>query len=609
MLGLKEKSRMAPTGIRESTNYYIMDDVYIRNFLVIALPSEFGLGMLSYYTSNPNIKVYCRTKYLKMDISVPLNKEYKEKEREWKKTKDIELKERLATQLIGMQEYIRDLVANNDKTLNLVLIFSARGNSLEELSETSKDLKSELQMHGFKITALSMQQQDLFKYTSPLFIDTNMSETLQYNIGVPITTRSFAGMWPYTFQTMKDDRGFLFAREKNNSGVIIWDPMLYMHDKAKSVSENRLTSNIGIIGASGFGKTTDSNLIVRNFIRRKINIVSVDPENKNAYLTKKYGGTYIKWGSKGNQINIFDLKPISVEEDEEDINPYDTELAIYNVIDEFKNMLRLYKPSIREDTLDIISEIVIKMYKRFNITFDTDFKTLNVTDYPILSDFDKQCEMEQESCTDEKHKRYLNALDDLRMKLKPMLKEHKYYFDGHTTISRESLEGRNILAFGTRILFNKSKELRDALNYIMFSYIKSLCLDESIPSATIFAETHLYLLEGKAAEELAIIWRRSRKYKNCAVFDTQEPADLKNNLISVHGTAIMNNSTYLIIKHLEKDAINSLDGLITLTDSEKDSIAEFGRGDALFITGKKHMMINVLATEKELEEFDPDAII
>ena len=187
-------------------------------------------------------------------------------------------------------------------------------------------------MHGFKITALSMQQQDLFKYTSPLFIDTNMSETLQYNIGVPITTRSFAGMWPYTFQTMKDDRGFLFAREKNNSGVIIWDPMLYMHDKAKSVSENRLTSNIGIIGASGFGKTTDSNLIVRNFLRRKINIVSVDPENKNAYLTKKYGGTYIKWGSKGNQINIFDLKPISVEEDEDDVNPYDTELAIYNVM-------------------------------------------------------------------------------------------------------------------------------------------------------------------------------------------------------------------------------------------------------------------------------------
>ena len=64
-----------------------------------------------------------------------------------------------------------------------------------------------------------------------------------------------------------------------------------------------------------------------------MNIVWVDPENKNAYMTKKYGGTFIKWGAKGNQINIFDLKSISIDEEEEAVNPYDAELAIYNVID------------------------------------------------------------------------------------------------------------------------------------------------------------------------------------------------------------------------------------------------------------------------------------
>lgn len=609
MNNLRYKSRMAPTGILEKENYYLMGDVYIRNYLVTALPPIFGLGMLSYYTSNPNIKVYCRTNPIKMDIATPLNKEYKEKKNEWKKTKDLELKQRLESQMAGLEEYIADLVANNDKTLNLILIFSVRGNTLEELKDISKDLKAELKMNGFKIEPLMMQQVDLFKYTVPLFISNDMTNTMKYNIGVPITTKSFAGMWPYTFQTMKDDKGFLFAREKNNSGVILWDPLLYIHDKKKSVQESRLTSNIAILGKSGFGKTTDADLIIRYLIRMKMNIVWVDPENKNAYVTKKYGGTYIKWGAKGNQINLFDLKPISVEEDEDDVNPYDTELAIYNVIDEFKNVLCLYKPSIRDDTLDVISEIVIKMYEQFNITFETDFRHLKATDYPIMSDFDKQCEIEQEAIQETtKHSKKLEALDDLRMKLKPMLKEHKYYFDGHTSVSTQ-LDGRNILSFGTRILFNKSKELMNSLNYIMFSYIKALCLNEEIPSATVFAETHLYLLEGKSAEEMAIIWRRSRKYKNCAVLDTQEPADLNNNLIAVHGKAIMNNSTYKIIKHLEKDAINSLDGVISLTDSEKDAIEEFERGDALFIAGKKHMMINVLATEKELEEFDPDAII
>lgn len=608
MNNIKEKSRMAPTGIVEKDTYYIMGDMYIRNFLVTALPSEFGLGMLSYYTSNPNIKVYVKTTPLKLNIVKPLNKEYKEKNNEWKKTKDIELKQRLETQLVGLQDYIADLVANNDKTLNFVLVFAVHGYSLEELTDNSKELKATLKMDGFKIEALLMQQLELFKFVSPLFIESTMSTTMQDNLGVPITTKSFAGMWPYTFETTKDEKGFIFAREKNNSGVILWDPLLYMHDKVKSVLENRLTSNIAILGKSGVGKTTSANLILRYLIRRKMNIVWVDPENKNAYLTKKYRGTYIKWGSKGNQINMFDLHPISIDEDDEDVNPYDTELAIYNVIDTFKNVLRLYKPNIKDDTLDIISELVIKMYKRFNITFDSDFRSLKNTDFPVLNDLDIQCKIEQESIKNEnKNRKKLDALDDLRLKIKPMMTEHKYYFDGHTTISN-NLEGRKILSFGTKILFNKSLELRNSLNYIMFSYIKSLCLDETVPSATVFAETHLYLLEGKAAEEMAIIWRRSRKYMNCAVLDTQEPADLNNDLIAVHGRAIMNNSTYKIIMHLEKDAIKSLEGVITLNDNEKETVEYFGRGDALFISGNKHMTINVLATQKELDEFEPNEV-
>ena len=98
---------------------------------------------------------------------------------------------------------------------------------------------------------------------------------------------------------------------------------------------------------------------------------------------------------------------------------------------------------------------------------------------------------------------------------------------------------------------------------------------KNISFATVFGETHMYLLEGLAASELAVIWRRSRKYMNCAILDTQEPADLNNDLIAIHGKAIMNNSTYKIIKHLEKDAIFSLSEVMTLTDTEKEAIETF----------------------------------
>lgn len=607
MWNRKQKSRIAPQPIQEKDNYYKIGNTYIRNLVVTQLPPEFGLGMLSYYTSNPNIKVYVKTSQLKMDISVPLNKEYKEKENEWKKTKDIELKERLENQLVSMNEYIRDIVANNDKTLNVTMVFSIKADTKEQLEDNYLELRSTLRMDGFKVEALSMGQLDLFKYTTPLFTSTGFSATLEDNLGVPITTKSFAGMWPYTFETMKDKKGFLFAREKNNSGVIIWDPFLYLNDKAKAQERNTLAANIVIFGKTGSGKTTTEDLILRDYIKKKIKLIWTDPENKNQYLTKKYGGTFIKWGSKKSRINIFDLKPITVDEDEDEVDPYDTELAIYNVIDEFKNVIRLYKPKIADDTLDVISETIVELYKRFKIDFETDFRSKTYEDYPTLSDFDKQCEIEQVKYeNDPKAKRKLDAYDDLRMKIKPMLIEHKYYFDGHTTIGIEQ-EGRDILSFGTKILLSKPKELRDAMNYIMFSYIRSICLDENVVSASAFGEASSYLLEGKAAEEIATIYRRSRKYRNSAILDTQEPQDLNNSLIKVHGSAIMNNATYKIIMQLEKKAISHLDELITLNDSEIDVIEMFGMGEALFIAGDKHMTVNVLATEKELEEMDPVA--
>ncbi|MFV0380759.1 MAG: VirB4 family type IV secretion system protein [Breznakia sp.] len=602
-----KQSRLAPQSIIESADHYHIGENYIRNFLVTELPNEFGLGMLSYYTSNPSIKVYIKTNILKMDISIPLNKEYKEKENEWKKTKDIDLKERLGNQLASMNEYIREVVANNDKTLNITIVFSIKASTKEDLMDLTQELKSTLRLDGFKIENLLMGQLDLFKFTTPIFSSNGFSKTLEANIGVPITTKSFAGMWAYTFETLKDANGFLFAREQNNSGVILWDPFLYLNTPEVARQSNRLSANIVVFGKTGSGKSTSVNLFIRDLIKKRILLIWADPENKNKYLTQKYGGTFIKWGSKGNQINIFDLKPITIDEDEEEVNPYDTELSIYNVIDEFKNVMRLYKPNIQDDTLDVISDIVINMYERHNINFTTDFKPLKYSDYPILSDFDEQCIIEQKKYeNDAKAQRKLDALNDLRLKIKPMLTEHKFFFDGYTTI-KENYNEYPILAFGSKILGNKSQELRDAMNYIMFSFIKSAALNESFQSATVFGEASSYLLEGRSAEEIATVYRRSRKYKNSAVLDTQEPQDLNNDLIKVHGSSIMNNSTYKLVMQLEKKAIKHLDDLIHLNENELDLIESFTMGEGLFVCGDRHIGISVLATDKELKEMDPVA--
>lgn len=592
------KSLIAPIGISEKKNYYIMNDQYIRNYLVTRLPEVFSLGMLSYHTGNPNIKVFTKTDMLDMDIAASLRKELKEKEEMHRKSRDEILRSRLEKEVESIRNYIQEITYLGDRTLNVIIVFSISADSLEKLNSLSKDLVSDLRLGSIFVTPLLFHQLDLMKELSPLFIQNDFSPTVKRNLGVPITSLSFAGMWPYTFQTLKDKNGFIYARERHSSGMILWNPMLYLEDKNAAVEQNRLSANIVIVGGTGSGKTTDIQLIIRNMIKNKYKIVWQDPEDKNERLTKKYGGTYVKWGEKGSRINIFDLKPVTVDEDSQSkTDPYNTKVAIYNVIDEFKSVLRLYKPNISDTTVDIVSELVIELYQRKGITFETNFRPLVATDYPILSDFNRllidKIELSKLEATS--NTKMIDALEDLKMKISPMLIEHEYFFDGHTTIQFD-----NILSFGTRVLFNKPIELRNALNYIMFSFIKALCLNPNIKSATIFDEAHMYLNEGKAAEEVSTIWRRARKYSNVSVIGTQETKDFDFN----YGKAIFNNSPYKIIKFLQKDAITSLKNFINLNENEVKSIESFKRGDALFVAGNQRFEVSVILTDKEQFEFE-----
>ena len=134
-------------------------------------------------------------------------------------------------------------------------------------------------------------------------------------------------------------------------------------------------------------------MIIRNFIERKIKTVWIDPENKNRMLTKKYSGTYIDWGQNGNIINPFDLKPRSSDEDLTDADMWDTEMAIYDVIDEIKTIFKSLYPDIDVEQLAIVSQLVLASFDAVGIKKDVQtqkypsFQNMNLTDMPTFTTF------------------------------------------------------------------------------------------------------------------------------------------------------------------------------------------------------------------------------
>lgn len=607
-----QKQKLAPYSFKRRDRELIISDKFVRTFLVTKLPPRIGFGLLSSYLQGSDIKIRIMTNTLKYDLTKPLKNDLKQKEKQYEKASDPTLKKKLEKAIEELEEHVNEAVYDNAKSLDMFMTLTVENYSLEDLNDDCAKLKSEFAQEELLIQDISLVQQNLYKLTSPLFVSSGLNKDLMWNFGLPITTRNYATMWPYNFITLKDKYGFLLGFEKNNGGVIRFDPNIYNTQLDIARASNRLNGNITIFGASGFGKSTLINKFVRYFIRMHRHLVWIDPDNKNYNMIRKFGGDFVHWGVPGNIINIFDLKAITNDDEDEVIDEkmvYDTKIAIANVISDFKQIMTYLHPDIKEKvaySLTEIGDIIYKVYENKGIKEDISFKYLKVTDYPILSDLVKVIEEEIELSEGVKK----DKLVDLRSFINIMIVDNAHFFDGHTTVDLSN----EIIGYGTKALKEQPLGVRTALNHIMFKQAWSIC-SSMTDSAFVVDEGQEYVLEGDSAKEVSTASRRSRKYNNIFVYGSQEANDLASDVmingvaLSTHGKAIINNSAYKFIMGLEKGAIESLTKLIELNDTEKDFLISTGgkikMGDALFIGGSKRIPIQIFASDRELHEMDP----
>ena len=194
-----------------------------------------------------------------------------------------------------------------------------------------------------------------------------------------------------------------------------------------------------------------------------------------------------------------------------------------------------------------------------------------------------------------------DIMERLEIKIRPLTKELKYYFDGHTTISGN----KHFIVFNIKELMNSEANVRNALFFNVLKYAWSLCLNKNENTILSVDEAHV-LLSGNntlGADFLAQVQRRSRKYNTGTIFITQQPTDFCDPAVFVQGKAIFDNASYYLVMGLKKQAAEDLSRLIDLNDNERESIKRYTQGEALFICGSRRMRINVVASEQELDSF------
>ena len=379
-----------------------------------------------------------------------------------------------------------------------------------------------------------------------------------------------------------------------SGGVILFNQFLYQVRK----ESNRNNANMIILGTSGSGKSTAAKLVLRSHIRNGCQIVAIDPENELEEMTKMFGGDTIDIG-KGGEFGLINPLEVIIDADEEEISQGLGYTVLTRTLQSLRAFMKYYDPSIEEDVLNMFSEIVQDTYKRFGIDFNTDFTNFTSADYPTFSDVYATVKGRLLSITEQTREK--DIIQRLELKIRPLTRELKFYFDGKTTITSDS----DFLVFNIKEFMNSDTNIRNALFFNILKYAWGLCLDVDVNTILMVDEAHVLLSNNneQGADFLAQVQRRARKYNTGTIVITQQPSDFSNPGVITQGKAIFDNSSYYLVMGLKKQAVEDLSLLIDLNENEKDSIKRYSQGEALFVCGNRRMRINGVVTKDELETF------
>ena len=350
-----------------------------------------------------------------------------------------------------------------------------------------------------------------------------------------------------------------------------------------------------ILGSSGSGKSTAAKLLLRSHFRNEYKVIAIDPEGELEDMCKAFNGDFINIG-RGGEYGMINPLEVVLDGDDE-LGVANANSILTRTLASLKTFMVYYSPGIEEDVLTLFSDVVQDTYKRFNIDFDSDFTQFTSADYPTFDDVYATIRGRLLSMPEKTRER--DIMERLELKIRPLTKELRYYFNGHTSVTPTS----DFVVFNIRELMNSSSSIRNALFFNILKYAWTLCLDRNVNTVLSVDEAHVLLGNNNelGAEFLAQIQRRSRKYNTGTIIITQQPTDFAAPNVLIHGKAIFDNASYYLAMGLKKQAVEDLSKLIDLNENEMEAIKRFGQGQGLFICGSRRMQINVVLSQEELD--------
>ena len=585
------KSQIAPKGLEFKPAEFVISDKKAVILTAVSYPKFIYPGFLSSLTSMSGIKMVI--KHIPLPFSViqkMINREVADLKQRYQEENDKTMQERIRQDYESLEYFVQMLASSQSKIYDFQMHIMITADTEDELTAKKLQVKNYLEAMEIKTVPLRFEQEKVLKSILPIY----PKQDIEDRIGTPIPAPTIAAMYPFIFDSIKDPGLSCLLGVDFSGGVILFNQFLYQIKK----ENNRNNANVIILGTSGSGKSTAAKMLLRTNIRNDNQLVVIDPEGELEGMAKLYDGDFIDLG-KGGEYGMINPLEVIMDADSDEIEQGLGYTVLTRTLQTLRAFIKYYDPSMEDDVVNMFSEVVQETYRRFGIDFNSDFTRFTSNDYPTMKDVYATIRGRIISMTEKTQER--DVLEKLEIKVRPLVKELKYYFDGHTTISSNS----KFIVFNIRELMNSDSNVRNALFFNILKYAWGLTLNPNVNTVLMVDEAHVLMGANNAlgADFLANVQRRARKYNTGTIIITQQPTDFSDPKVITQGKAIFDNAAYYIVMGLKKQAVEDLSMLIDLNDNEKESIKRYSQGEALFVCGNRRMRINIVATEQELDSF------
>ncbi|MDD3532231.1 MAG: ATP-binding protein [Candidatus Shapirobacteria bacterium] len=551
------KDLLAPSAIEVDFNHLRIDNKYFRSLFVAGYPRFVNANWLSpliNFDHTLDIAMFIYPVEIKGTLD-DLRRKIAEMEAEIAtdiqrgKVVDPSTKAKLEDALTLQEQLTKGV----ERFFQFGLYLTIPGNSVKELDEATKEIKSTLGSLMIIAKDATLQMEEGLQTTMPI-------GTSKLNVTRNMDTTSLATTFPFTSSELTANEGILYGVNQHNGSLVIFDRF------------NLENANSVVFGKSGSGKSYMIKLEALRSLMMGTEIIIIDPESEYEQLAQAVGGEYISFGfGSSAKINPFDLPQKYSPSNQ---TSQDNRLGFKLL--SLQSLFKIMMGKMDSDEEAVLDRALVAAYRGKGITPDPASQR---NEAPLLEDL------------------YKTLLGMETPKARTLANRLEKFVKGSLVGIFDQRSNVNLKnPFTVFSLKNVEGSLRPIVMFIILDYIWTKVQDD-LKKRVVIVDEAWYLMRYKdSAQYLESIAKRARKYYLGLTTVTQDAPDF---LASPYGKAIITNSSIQILMKQHPAAIDQIGEIFYLSEGEKNLLLSADIGEGLFFAGENHVAIQVISSNEE----------